>query len=47
MSTGSLLAGTAYGALVAGAKELVDDGTSKYAAGRVDRDLLAQAVGPE
>jgi 2-methylisocitrate lyase-like PEP mutase family enzyme len=44
ISTGSLLAGTAYGALVAGARELFDDGTSKYAAGHVDRDLLADAL---
>jgi 2-methylisocitrate lyase-like PEP mutase family enzyme len=47
ISTGSLLAGTAYGALVAGAKELFDEGTSKYAAGHVDRDLLTQALGRE
>ena len=33
VSTGSLLAGVAYGALVAGAQELHDAGTSKYAAG--------------
>src|SRR5205823_580012 len=30
VSTGSLLAGAAYGALVAGARELLDEGTSRY-----------------
>ena len=47
ISTGSLLAGVAYGALVAGARELFDDGTSTYAGGHVPRDLLAQALGTE
>jgi 2-methylisocitrate lyase-like PEP mutase family enzyme len=47
ISTGSLLAGTAYGALVAAARELFEEGTSGYAAGHVDRALLAEAVGPE
>ena len=47
ISTGSLLAATAYGALVAGARELFDEGTSRYAAGHVDRALLAEAFGPE
>ncbi|MGE5273122.1 MAG: isocitrate lyase/PEP mutase family protein [Verrucomicrobiota bacterium] len=47
ISTGSLLAGTAYGALVAGARELSDQGTSRYATGHVDRSLLADALGPE
>jgi 2-methylisocitrate lyase-like PEP mutase family enzyme len=47
ISTGSLLAGTAYGALVAAARELFDEGTSTYAAGHVDRPLLAEAVGRE
>jgi 2-methylisocitrate lyase-like PEP mutase family enzyme len=47
ISTGSLLAGAAYGALVAGARELFEEGTSRYAAGHVDRSLLAQALGPE
>jgi 2-methylisocitrate lyase-like PEP mutase family enzyme len=45
ISTGSLLAGTAYGALVAAARELLDEGTSTYATGHVDRALLSQAVG--
>jgi 2-methylisocitrate lyase-like PEP mutase family enzyme len=47
ISTGSLLAGTAYGALVAAARELFDQGTSTYATGHVDRTLLSRAVGPE
>ena len=47
ISTGSLLAATAYGALVAGARELFDEGTSRYAAGHVDRALLAEAFAPE
>ena len=45
VSTGSLLAGAAYGALVAGARELMDEGTSAYAAGHVPRDLLGRALG--
>ena len=32
VSTGSLLAGAAYGALVAGARELRDEGTSRWRA---------------
>jgi 2-methylisocitrate lyase-like PEP mutase family enzyme len=47
VSTGSLLAGAAYGALVAAARELFGEGTSTYAAGHVDRALLADAVGPQ
>jgi 2-methylisocitrate lyase-like PEP mutase family enzyme len=47
VSTGSLLAGTAYGALVAAAQELFDEGTSRYAAGHIDRSLLAEAFGPD
>ena len=46
ISTGSLLAGAAYGALVAGARELLDEGTSGYAAGHVPRDLLGRALSP-
>ena len=34
VSTGGMLASAAYGALVAGARELQDEGTSGYAAGR-------------
>ena len=44
ISTGSLLAGVAYGAAVSGARELFDDGTSTYAGGHVPRDLLAKAL---
>ncbi len=43
VSTGSLLAGAAYGALTAGARELLVDGTSSYAAGRVSGDALREA----
>jgi 2-methylisocitrate lyase-like PEP mutase family enzyme len=45
VSTGSLLAGAAYGALVAGAVELRDSGTSTYTAGHVSRDVLRAALG--
>lgn len=45
VSTGSLLAGAAYGALLAGAKELRKQGTSLYAEGRVPRDTLVRAFG--
>jgi 2-methylisocitrate lyase-like PEP mutase family enzyme len=44
VSTGSLLSGAAYGALVAGARELLDEGTSRYATGHVPRDLLGRAL---
>jgi 2-methylisocitrate lyase-like PEP mutase family enzyme len=43
VSTGSLLAAAAYGALVAGARELLGDGTSTYAAGRVSSETLKDA----
>ena len=45
VSIGSLLTGAAYGALVSGARELLERGTSRYAEGRVDRDLLGRAFG--
>jgi 2-methylisocitrate lyase-like PEP mutase family enzyme len=45
VSTGSLLTGAAYGALLAGAKELRELGTSLYAEGRVPHDTLLQAFG--
>jgi 2-methylisocitrate lyase-like PEP mutase family enzyme len=45
VSTGSLLAGAAYGALYAGAKELLAAGTSTYAAGHIPRDALRDALG--
>ena len=43
VSTGSLLASAAYGALVAGARELQGPGTSSYAEAAVSRDLLGDA----
>jgi 2-methylisocitrate lyase-like PEP mutase family enzyme len=43
VSTGSLLAGAAYAALIAGAQELKTDGTSRYAESSVSRDLLKEA----
>lgn len=46
VSTGSLLAGAAYGALVAGARELLEHGTSAYAATRLSRDDQQAAFGP-
>jgi 2-methylisocitrate lyase-like PEP mutase family enzyme len=45
VSTGSLLAGAAYGALLAGARELRADGTSSYAANAVSGDALREAFG--
>jgi 2-methylisocitrate lyase-like PEP mutase family enzyme len=44
VSTGSLLAGAAYGALHAATKELLADGTSTYAAGHIPRDVLGAAL---
>ncbi len=44
-STGGLLAGAAYGALVAAADELLTAGTSAYAAGNVKRTVLEAAFG--
>jgi 2-methylisocitrate lyase-like PEP mutase family enzyme len=45
VSVGSQLAGAAYGALVGGARELHEDGTSRYAEQRLARDLVQQAFG--
>ena len=45
VSVGSLLASAAYGALVAGARELLDEGTSRYAERRLARELAQQAFG--
>ena len=45
VSVGSLLAGAAYGALVAGARELLDRGTSRYAESMVSRAALRDAFG--
>jgi 2-methylisocitrate lyase-like PEP mutase family enzyme len=43
VSTGSALASAAYGALWAGARELLSDGTSRYAEAAVPRDALRDA----
>ena len=45
VSTGSLLAGAAYGALLAGARELRTGGTSSYADKGVAREALREAFG--
>ena len=45
VSTGSFLAGSAYGALMTGARELLTEGTSRYAASGVSRDALRAAFG--
>ncbi len=45
LSTGSLLAGAALGALARGARELLEAGTSTYAEANVPRDLLGRALG--
>ena len=46
VSTGSLLAAAAYGALVSAADELRADGTSTYAARAVARETLRDAFAP-
>jgi 2-methylisocitrate lyase-like PEP mutase family enzyme len=43
VSTGSLLAAAAFGALVEGADELLREGTSRYAERGIPRDALADA----
>ena len=45
VSTGSLLAGAAYGALLRGVRELLLDGTSGYAASGVPGETLRSAFG--
>ena len=45
VSTGGALASAAYGALVAGARELLDMGTSAYAEAGIARDALNAAFG--
>jgi 2-methylisocitrate lyase-like PEP mutase family enzyme len=45
VSVGSLLTAAAYGALVTGARELLEEGTSTYAAGRVPHELVERAFG--
>jgi 2-methylisocitrate lyase-like PEP mutase family enzyme len=47
VSTGSLLAGAAYGALAAAARELLTDGTSRYAEGNLPREALREAFVPD
>jgi 2-methylisocitrate lyase-like PEP mutase family enzyme len=44
ISTGSLLAGVAYGALLEGIRELREEGTSHYAEGGVWREALRAAL---
>ncbi len=44
VSTGSWLAATAYGALVTGARELADAGTSRYTESGVPRETLRAAL---
>jgi 2-methylisocitrate lyase-like PEP mutase family enzyme len=43
ISTGSLLASAAYGTLLAGARELIENGTSRYAEGGVPPDVFKAA----
>ncbi len=45
VSTGSLLASAAYGALVRAAEELLDEGTSGYVRGGLTREQRAAAFG--
>ena len=45
VSTGSLLAGAAYGALVEEAQRLLADGTAPAASGHISRDALRTAFG--
>ena len=45
VSTGSLLARTAYGAMLAGARELLSAGTSRYAAVGITPEERAAAFG--
>jgi len=45
VSTGSLLAGAAYGALVTGGRELLGEGTSRYADSHASREALRGAFG--
>jgi 2-methylisocitrate lyase-like PEP mutase family enzyme len=43
VSTGGALARASYGALLAGARELLDEGTSRYLAGAISNDALKAA----
>ncbi len=47
VSTGGALAFTAYGALTAGARELLDSGTSQYAKWALSAEQRQAAFGPE
>ena len=47
VSTGGSLARAAYGALMAGARELLADGTSRYSVSGVSNDVLAAAFARE
>lgn len=44
-SVGGLLAGVAYGALVTGARELIEQGTAEYARGKLPADIRDAAFG--
>ena len=45
VSTGSLLAGAAYGAFVTAAQRLLAEGSPQYAEGHVSREALTEALG--
>jgi len=45
VSTGGMLARAAYGSLVAGAEELLGEGTSSYGEQGIGNDLLGRALG--
>ena len=45
VSTGSLLTSAAYGALVAGARELRDEGSSNYGRAGLPKELVGKAFG--
>ena len=45
VSTGSLLASAAYGALIAGARELREEGTSRYSSVGLPREAASRAFG--
>ena len=44
VSTGSWLAAAAYGAMLTGARELADTGTSRYAESGLPREVLRAAL---
>ncbi len=46
VSVGGALAAAAYGAMLAGARELQDEGTSLYAQAGISRDALQSALAP-